>query len=169
MRRAVVAAGLAGVLGLASVFLLHERGPRDARPDGAPPADAVPIPAGNIATEADAVAARSDALREPAAIDLRDASETFRNSTLLFAIRRAGFYCADVISAHESVEGVWVAGCSDVVNYIVTLRGTEQFDVHPVPYGDSVAPFPLREIPRDPTRIDPGRSVEPRFLEPPLR
>jgi hypothetical protein len=90
---------------------------------------------------------------------LRESSETYRNSTLLFAIRRAGFNCADVIVAHESVEGVWVARCSDVINYIVTLRGNEQFDVHPVPYGDSVAPV---RMPYDEpiAPIDRGRSIE---------
>jgi hypothetical protein len=169
MRRAVVAAGLASVLLLASVFLRHEREPADERVDRAQPVDAVGIPAENVATATDAPAAQSDAVAGPAALDLRDASETFRNSTLLFAIRRAGFYCADVIAAHESVQGVWVAGCSDVVMYIVTLRGTERFDVHPVPYGDSVAPFPIRKEFRDPTRVDRDRPVEPPLLEPPLR
>jgi hypothetical protein len=159
MRWAVIAAGLVGLLLLASLSLPRQRGPVQEHPDSAHTADADPVPAGNIATEVDAVAERSDA-REPTAIDLSDASETFRNSTLLFAIRRAGFYCADVVSAHESVEGVWLAGCSDLIMYIVALRGAEQFDVHPVPYGDSVAPLP----------IERDRSLELRPLEPqPLR
>ena len=168
MRHGIVAAGLVLVLLLALAFLLRERRPVDERPDSAQPPAAVAIPAGNISTDGDAVAARGDAARDASAFDLRDSSETYRNSTLLFAIRRAGFYCADVISAHESVEGVWVAGCSDVINYIVTLRGTEQFDVHPVPYGDSVAPavIPYNE---SVAPIDRDRSIEPRFLEPPRR
>ena len=160
MRRAVVAAGMVGLLLLASLFLLRQRAPTEERPDGVRPANTVPDPAGNVATDGDAVAARIETAREPAAIDLSDASETFRNSTLLFAIRRAGFNCADVVSAHESVEGVWLASCSDVIIYIVTLRGAEQFDVHPVEYRDSVAPVPL----------DRDRSPDPRSLEPqPLR
>ena len=57
--------------------------------------------------QGEAVADRSDPVQAATSIDLRSASPTFRNSTLLFAIRRAGFYCADVVSAHESADGVW--------------------------------------------------------------
>ncbi|HUO68281.1 MAG TPA: hypothetical protein VMV37_12130 [Gammaproteobacteria bacterium] len=64
------------------------------------------------------------------------------------------------MSAHESVEGVWLASCSDVIIYIVSLRGAEQFDVHQVEYRDSVVPAP----------VDRDRLPEPRSLEPqPLR
>jgi hypothetical protein len=159
MRRAVVAAGLVSAVLLASMFVLRERKPAERRSDVAEPTDVFSIPAADIAPDGDAVAARSGAARDPAAIDLRESSETYRNSTLVFAIRRAGFVCADVVAAHESVEGVWVARCSDVVNYIVTLRGSEQFDVHPVPYGDSLAPFP---IPYDESviPIDRNRSIQ---------
>ena len=140
-----------------SLSLLSRRGPVEEVPNHAPPNDGVPAARGDIVTESDAVEDRSDAAREPAAIDLRDASQTFRNSTLLFAIRRGGFHCADVISAHESVEGVWVASCSDMLGYIVALRGAEQFDVHPVSqYFDSLTPAP----------VDRDRSLEPRSLEP---
>jgi hypothetical protein len=158
MRRAVVAAGLGALLLVASLSLLRQRAPVEEATDHSPPTDSVRSPTAGVATDGDAVADRSDAPREPASVDLRGASETFRNSTLLIAIRRAGFYCADVISARESVEGVWVAGCSDIIGYIVTLRDSERFDVHPVPYGDSVTPLP----------IDRDDSVEPRSGARPL-
>ncbi len=153
--------GLGGLLLLASLSLLHQRGLVEERPASAQPADAVAVPTRRTVTEGDALAEHGDGARESTSIDLRSASQTFRNSTLLFAIRRAGFYCADVMSAHESADGVWVASCSDLLGYIVTLRGLEQFDVHPVAqYFDSVAPVP----------VDPDRSLEPRSLEPqPLR
>ena len=150
--------GLMGLLLLASLSLLRQRGPvEEVVPNHAQPTDSVPAARGDIVTESDAVADQSDAAREPTAIDLRGASQTFRNSTLLFAIRRGGFSCADVISAHESAEGVWVASCSDMLGYIVTLRGAEQFDVHPVSqYFDSLGPAP----------DDRDRSLVPRLLEP---
>ena len=144
MRRAVVASGVVGILLLASLFLLRQRGPVE-RSDDARSAEAVPVRAPAVAAGVDVAAERSDVARE-AAIDLLDAPQTFRNSTLLFAVRRAGFYCADVVSAHESADGVWVASCSDMLGYIVTLRGAELFDVHPVAqYFDSVAPAIIDE------------------------
>ena len=94
-------------------------------------------------------------MQEATLIDLRSASQSFRNSTLVIAIRRAGFYCADVVSAHESADGVWLASCSGMLGYIVTLRAAEQFDVHPVAqYFDGVTPIP----------VDRDRSLEPRLL-----
>jgi len=153
MRRAVIAAGLVGAVLLASLFLLRQRGPVDEGSDDARPADAVSVPTRDVATEGD-VAARSDTAPDPTALDLRNASETFRNSTLLFAIRRAGFACGDVVAAHESDEGVWLASCSDVVIYIVRPRGAEQFDVHQVEYRDSVAPVSVPDQFREP--LPPG-------------
>jgi hypothetical protein len=162
MRHALVSAGLVGgLLLLASVSVLRQRRPVEEQPNLGQPTDSAPAATLEIAAGGDAVANRSDAAREPPWIDLQSVSETFRNSTLVFAIRRAGLYCADVVSAHESAEGVWVASCTDMLGYIVTLRGPEQFDVHPVAqYFDSVAPVPVY---RD-------RLQEPRALEPqPLR
>jgi hypothetical protein len=145
---------------LASLTLL-QHGPVEEVPDHAQPADRVPAATQDIAMHSDAVADRSDSVQEATPIDLRSVSPTFRNSTLVFAIRRAGFYCADVVSAHESADRVWLASCSDMLGYIVTLRTAEQFDVHPVAqYFDGVAPVP----------VDRDRSLEPRSVLPqPLR
>jgi hypothetical protein len=154
--RSAFTAGLVGLLLLASLTLLRQRGPVE--PDHSRPAESVPATR-EIAMKGEAVADRRDAVQEATAIDLRSASQTFRNSTLVIAIRRAGFYCADVVSAHESADGVWVASCSDMLGYIVTLSAAERFDVHPVAqYFDSVTPV----------IIDRDRPLEPRPLEPQL-
>jgi len=149
-------AGLVGLLLLASLTLLRH-GPVEEVRNHAQPADSVPAATQDIALQSDAVVDKTDAARDAMPIDLRRASQSFRNSTLVFAIRRAGFYCADVVSAHESADGVWVASCSNMLGYIVASRAAEQFDVHPVAqYFDGVAPVP----------IDRDRLLEPRLLEP---
>jgi hypothetical protein len=156
--RAIVAAVLGVVL--ACVFWLP-RGPFEEQPSRAKGADGASVEPSSVIIEADPVEAQTDAAGDPSSIDLRDAPQTFRNSTLLFAIRRAGFYCGDVVSARESTDGVWLASCSDMLGYIVALRGAEQFDVHPVAqYFDGVSPVP----------VDRGRPLDPGSLEPqPLR
>jgi hypothetical protein len=160
MRSKAIGAVILGFLVVACVLWL-QRGTVEERPKRTQATDSSPIRPPSIATESESVANRSDAAGKPTSIDLRDASQTFRNGTLLFAIRRAGFYCADVLSARESGDGVWLASCSDMLGYIVTLRGPEQFDVHPVAqYFDGLAPVP----------VDRDRLQEPRLLEPePLR
>lgn len=156
MRHTAVVAGLIGVLLLASLSLLRQRGSVEEHANGDRP-DAVPAATPDLPIERAAVTGQSDAAREATATDLRSASQTFRNSTLLFAIRRAGFYCGDVVSAHETTDDVWLASCSDMLGYVVTLRGAEQFDVHPVAhYFDSVAPVP----------VDRDRPLEPRLPDP---
>ena len=117
-------AGLMGLLLLVSLTLLRQREVVEEAPNHAQPADRVAAAARDEAMRSEAVADRSDAVQDPAAIDLRSASPTFRNSTLLTAIRRAGFYCADVVSAHESADGVWVASCSD-------MRGLPSLELFP--------------------------------------
>lgn len=162
MRHTLVASAALGLLLLASLLLVRQRWAVDERPASVRPAAAAVVAAGDTATVTGAAAERSGAGPEPRSIDLRNASQTFRHSTLLFAVRRAGFYCADVVSAHESADGVWVASCSDMLGYIVALRGAGQFDVQPVAqYFDSLAPAPV-----DRDRLPGPRPVEPRSLEP---
>lgn len=162
MRHTLVSSAVIGLLLLASLLLVRQRRAADERPASVPPAAAAVLAAADIETATGAAAERSGLGPEPRSIGLRNASQTFRHSTLLFAVRRAGFYCADVVSAHESADGVWVAGCSDMLGYIVTLRGAEQFDVQPVAqYFDSVAPAPV-----DRDRLPGPRPLEPRSLEP---
>jgi len=150
-----------GLLLLAALTLPRQRGPVEEVSSHARATHGVRVATRDVANQGDAVADTSDAVQEATSIDLRGASPTFRNSTLVFAIRRAGFYCADVVSAHESADGVWVASCSDMLGYVVTLSAAaERFDVHPVAqYFDGVTPVPVdRERPFEP------RSPEPQLL-----
>jgi hypothetical protein len=154
-RKALAPVVLGGVL-LVCALWLRQRGTVEERPNRDETTASSPLQTPGSVTDGDAVADRGDVTREPTTIDLRDVSQTFRNSTLLFAIRRAGFYCADVVSALEGAQGVWLASCSDPIGYIVTLRGAEQFDVHPIGYIDSVAPVPVdRDRPLDPGSLAP--------------
>jgi hypothetical protein len=157
---AFTAAGLAALLLLAALTPLHRRGPVEEVPSLARADDSVLAATHGIAIESDSVTDATAAAQQAASIDLRGESPTFRNSTLVIAIRRAGFYCADVVSAHESADGVWVASCSDMLGYVVTLRAAaDRFDVHPVAqYFDGVTPVP----------VDRERPFEPRSREPQL-
>ena len=150
-------AALVVLLMLASLTLPRQGGPVEEAPDHARPIDSLPAATRDLAMQGDAVAHRAEVAQEAPSIDLRSASPTFRNSTLVVAIRRAGFYCADVVSSHESADGVWVASCSDMLGYIVTSRPSAPFDVHPVAqYFDGVTPVP----------VDRDRPFEPRSREP---
>lgn len=91
----------------------------------------------------DAAPVRDDgsAARERAASDVRALSQTFRHSTFLIAIRRAGYYCDEVVSATESAVGGWVASCADKGGYTLSVRTVNSFDVRPIGhYLDGVAP-----------------------------
>jgi hypothetical protein len=82
-----------------------------------------------------------------AALEIRNLSPTFRNSTFLIAIRGDGFYCDEVTAAHETANGVWLASCTEKLGYTLDVIGVDEFDVRPVAhYFDSVSPSPqLRE------------------------
>lgn len=97
---------------------------------------------------------------EVAATELRSMSETFRNSTFLVAIRGASFYCDDVISAHETTDGIWLASCRNMLGYTLSVQDVDRFDVRPIAhYFDTLGPFP--ELPNDQTEFDRDRLPEP--------
>jgi hypothetical protein len=78
---------------------------------------------------------------DTAAVELRNLSQNFRNSTFLIAIRGSGFNCDEVVAAHESTDGVWLASCMNKLGYTLNVRGANEVDVRPVPhYFDSLAP-----------------------------
>jgi hypothetical protein len=105
-----------------------------------------------------------DGSREDAAFaEVRAMSQTFRNGSLLVAIRRAGFYCDEVVAADESADGVWLASCMDRRGYALIVRSVNQFDVRPIAhYFDSVFGFP--PVRNEPFRLD--RDIPPERLEP---
>jgi hypothetical protein len=151
--RAVIGAALGIVL--ACAFWLR-RDPVEELPHRVKATDRPPVETPSVVIEADPVAAQDDVADDPTSIGLRNASQTFRNSTLLFAIRRAGFYCADVTSAYESADGVWLARCADMLGYFVAIRDAERFDVHPVANFDGVSPAPVdRDRPGAPPSVQP--------------
>ena len=65
---------------------------------------------------------------------VREMSQTFRHSTFLVAIRAAGFYCDDVVAAHESDDGVWAASCRDLKGYKVSVEALDRLRVEPIPH-----------------------------------
>jgi hypothetical protein len=82
---------------------------------------------------------------ERAAGEVRAMTQTIRNSTFLMAIRRAGYYCDDVVLATESAEGGWVATCADKGGYTLSVRAIDRFDVRPIGhYIDGITPIPIR-------------------------
>jgi hypothetical protein len=142
----VVARVVAAVVAVALVtvgYLASRRGPVQPSPNDARLDVALRAPS----VDGETLAPADDAPpAEAAASGVRAALATFRNSSFLIAIRRAGFYCDDVVMAYESVDGVWVASCLDKGGYLVTVLGVERFDVEPVPhYFDGVGPVLLRD------------------------
>jgi hypothetical protein len=156
MRHRAVIAGLLGLVLLGTAYVFGRRAPVEGLPDRIESSDGVHVQASSVLAETNAVASSSTAL-EPAVMDLRTMSQTFRNSTFVVAIRRAGFYCDDVVSASESADGVWLASCAEKLGYILSVRAPEQFDVRPVAhYFDGLGPVPVE---RDPSleRLEPQR------------
>lgn len=72
---------------------------------------------------------------------LRAMSETYRNTTLLIAIRDDGFVCEEVTDAVEGSDATgWLARCRDLRVYHVGVAGNGDLEAEPVPaYFDQVA------------------------------
>lgn len=106
----------------------------------------IPYPAPGSAGDvrgADADDAASSATNTTA---LDEMSESYRNATLLIAIRDAGFLCSDVVAAQTTGGGVWTASCRDMLGYQITASVTGDLSVEPMPrYLDAPASPPDRE------------------------
>ena len=120
-----VVAVLAGIVAISTGI----DAPRE-RVGVAPPAQSEHAAAEAIRPRMDAQRSNGDN-REPG---LREASQSFRHTTFLVAIRHAGFYCDDVIESHESAEDVWVVGCRDLGGYKISVRGMEVVHAEPMPH-----------------------------------
>jgi hypothetical protein len=83
--------------------------------------------------------------------DLRGASESFRNSTLLIAIRESGFVCNDLMSADQSADsfGGWRVACRGALTYFVAVGASGELVVQPVPMGDGLIVSPFERFPPD--------------------
>lgn len=146
MRHRAAVAALFAVAAAATVYLGGGPAPSPSQPDVVSNDYAVADVSPSSRNGSPVV--ESGAVRvEAAATELRKLSSTFRNSTFLIAIRENGFYCEDVVAAHESTDGVWLASCAEKLGYTLTVRDVDEFDVRPVAhYFDSVTPSPqLRE------------------------
>ena len=147
MRHRTLIAGALGVALIASVYVITRRAPISRLSDLAEPIDAAVVQGSSDITKSEPLSDSSSTGRERVAIEVRAMSPTFRNSTFLIAIRRAGYYCDDIVSASESAEGGWVASCANKGGYTLSVRAIDEFDVRPIGhYLDGIAPV---LIPRD--------------------
>jgi len=111
---------------------------------------------------ADAPAPRND---EPAAAKVRELeamSETFRNSTLLIAIRDAGFVCNELLRVYGGLDhsGNWTATCSEMLAYTVSVASTGALRVEPMlQYFDGVVWPVAPEQGGDPIKIPSDRPL----------
>jgi hypothetical protein len=99
--------------------------------------------------EVPSAVAENGGASSPGSVPLRELSPTFRNSTFLVAIRRAGFYCDDVVGAQETGEDIWIANCADARAYLLSARLTDSLSVEPLYYDAPRSSPPVRlEFPR---------------------
>jgi hypothetical protein len=86
--------------------------------------------------------------------ELRAMSPTFLGSTLLIAIRDAGFVCDEVVDVDQSEPDspVWRAHCRDLRAYLVRVASSGALAVEPtVAIWDGNFPRPLPERPPEDT------------------
>ena len=112
-------------------------------------------------------ASMPSALLSPAQQEVAAMSETFRNTTLLIAIRQAGFVCEHMLGAERGAEDVaaWRVRCSDAVAYLVGVDAAGNLNVGPMTYGDGLRTSPSAFPPQsdqlpgpDSTRLDQLRQ-----------
>jgi len=152
MRHRAIAVGVLGIALLALVYLASRRGPTPAPQTLVEPSDNAHAQTPSVAADTTTLAAGGLPAAERAASELRGMSQSFRNGSFLIAIRRAGFFCEDVVSAVETTNGTWVASCADLLGYKVGVLGGDRFDVHPIThYFDGITPVPInRDAPLEP-------------------
>ena len=90
--------------------------------------------------------------------ELAAMSETFRNTTLLMAIRQSGYVCADMLGADQAADDVaaWRVRCSDAVAYLVAVDAVGNLSVDAISYMEGFQQFrsPQELLERDSTRLD---------------
>lgn len=131
-----------------AVALLLVRGPSDelsiAFEQPRPPAEQRATAPRAVAESA---ASSSDTAAVEKARELEAMSETFRNTTFLTAIRDAGFVCYELLRVFGGVDGSakWMATCSEMHAYTVSVASTGQLHVEPtLQYFDGQWPEPIR-------------------------
>jgi hypothetical protein len=80
--------------------------------------------------------------------ELQGASDSFRNSTLLIAIREGGFVCNDLTSADQSDDplGGWRVACRGALVYFVSVAASGELVAQPVPMGDGLIVSPFESL-----------------------
>jgi hypothetical protein len=158
MRHSAVVVTVLALALLASVYYLAQHTSIQEPPDPARKNEVAPVQTPSIAEELVLAADIAGVRGEQVVTELRAMSQTYRDSTFLIAIRGAGFYCDEVVSADESAEGVWLASCADKRGYTLGVLADEQFDVRPVAhYFDGLVPQLLQN---DQFRLDRDPSLE---------
>lgn len=94
--------------------------------------------------------------------ELRDVSESFRNSALLIAIRENGFPCSDLTSAAQGADPLrgWHVTCRGALTYLVAVGASGQLMVEPVPVGDNLG------LGRPPESLSPQQLPNQRLIPP---
>ncbi|HEX7081276.1 MAG TPA: hypothetical protein VF329_09695 [Gammaproteobacteria bacterium] len=149
-----------GLLTTVAVFAVHRA------LTGADDGDAAPRPPASPSSDAEHPGSSDDAARPPPAstaqpvlegsgeaVSLRDASASFRNTSLLIAIRDAGYVCTEIVAASDASDdhAAWRVTCSDANAYLVAADRHGRLAVEPLYYFDG-----------------PGPVSAPRGAEPPL-
>lgn len=80
--------------------------------------------------------------------DLTTASSTYRNTTLLVAIRDAGFVCDRVVEAMQAGDALsgWRVDCGPTLAYSVVVGEAGELDVTPLPDWEGIAPRPFEPL-----------------------
>jgi hypothetical protein len=118
-----------------------------------PAPDVAAPPAREAAGRNEVVVAAAAPTATPASrelAELRAMSPTFLGSTLLIAIRNAGFVCDEVVGVDQSEPDspVWRARCRDLQAYLVRVVSSGALAVEPtVAIWDGVVPLPLPQRP----------------------
>lgn len=152
LRRPSLLAAMLAVAGAGVLFLLRPAEIREAEDPSMP----APTVADNIAPAhgeptPTAPGAERTAEQIAAAENLQAMSETFRHTTLLIAIRNAGYVCDDVVDVFQSaVDAVaWRARCRDLRAYHIGIEAGGALVVEPTAdLWDGIYP---------PSRIEGGR------------
>jgi hypothetical protein len=103
--------------------------------------------------------------REPAAasaepVGLAEMSDRFRYAAMHAAIRDAGFVCDVVVDAVRSAGDVWIASCSNMINYRVDVTANRSLVAQPVAsYFDKVDP--VGPVLDDRFRVDRDAPLRP--------
>ena len=150
-----LAAGILVAVGVSSLYRAQDRPAEVFEQPPSAPASATEPAAAPAAHEDDTAppdGERALAVQE----ELRGASESFRDSTLLIAIREGGYSCAELLHVDPALEPRWRVVCRGALVYFVAVGRDGELVVEPVPVGDNL-------IVRPPEFRSPEQLPNPRL------